>query len=124
MIALSDYLIISANLKRSSGYETQKSNRPRQAPLKYLYQIAIIFPKQTIQNTWWASFDDYTTYNKTNALCVDHRFMRWIKAILRLKAGFLLLYFLLLFLKKKPKIRYYSQRNYIIIYLAGISLYK
>ena len=49
--------------------------------------------------------------------------MHWIKAILRLKAVFPLLYFVLLvFLKKKPKIRYYSQRNYIIIYLAGISL--
>ena len=35
----------------------------------YPYQIAVIFLKQTIQNTWWASFDDYTTYNKTNALC-------------------------------------------------------
>ena len=36
----------------------------------YLYQIAVIFLKQTITlNTWWASFDDYTTYNKTNALC-------------------------------------------------------
>ena len=35
--------------------------------------------------------------------CVDHRFMHWIKAILRLKAGFLLLYFFVAFFKKEAK---------------------
>ena len=84
----------------------------------YLYQIAVIFLKQTILNTWWASFDDYTTYNKTNALCRP-QVHALDKSNFEVESSFSST---LLFFKKKPNIRYYSQRNYIIIYLAGISL--